>query len=233
METRSVNGTRHEVAAAQVGWGSGLASGDPEVAAAVLALKDAQQVRRDAHVRREAAHEDRIALQLRQVDKLRELAGNALWSGVFQAAIGVASSVAAFAQGLSQVQIGEAERQLLPLQQELGACKAAGLTARVAQLKPDVALQGAAIEALGRTAACSGAAAAGLGALSQADPVRIASAGLERDKAALQVEIERASQLGDLAGEAMAEASRRQGSLLTLMQRAGEARAQAEAAATR
>lgn len=232
MEASRV-GTVGRESAARVGWGAGLEAGDPETVAAVVAFKDAQQARRDARVRREAAHQERVSLQQRQVDKLRELAGNALWSGMFQAAVGVATSATSVAGGLSGIAAARAERQLETAARTVPVCKAGGFVESGGATGGALAKQTEGVDGLRRAGTWSDAAGKMLGALAQGDPLRIASAGVEREKAALQVDLERANQRAETASEALAEANRQQGSVLGLLQRTGEARAQGWAAAVR
>lgn len=233
METNRAAAGRAGAASSPGAWGLNLQSGDAEVVAAVLALKDTQKTRQEARARREAAQTDRIALYQAQADKLRSMAGNAIWSGVYQAAVGLASSAVSLAKGLNDIEVGKAERALGLKQQGLGLAKAGGHADVVSGLERQVADRTKALADLQLGSACSEAAGRLLSGAAQVDPLRTASQGLEADRAQQQVEIERSSQRADAAAEALSEANRQQGSLMGLMQRAGELRAQAEAAALR
>ncbi|MBK8481371.1 MAG: hypothetical protein IPL40_09390 [Proteobacteria bacterium] len=232
MESSSI-GAAGRAAAGPLGLGAGIAGSDPEVVAAVVALKDAQQARRDARAQRAEAHHERIALQEGQVAKLRELAGNALWSGVFQAAVGVAASAASVKSGLNDLAAARAEGELGSLAQVRLDSKLAEPLGAGAPVGGPLDPQVEAIKDLRTASAWSNGAGKMLDALARVDPLRIASAGVEREKAAGQVEIERASQRAETASDALAEANRQQGSLIGLLQRVGEARAQGWAAVAR
>lgn len=65
---------------------------DTEACAMAQALIDANQSRKAAQQRRDAAANDRIDLMERAADKLRQMGRNSVWSGVLQATAGVAGA---------------------------------------------------------------------------------------------------------------------------------------------
>jgi len=67
---------------------------DAGTAAAILMHEDARQSKQmNRTLRREAQH-DRIELMKQAADKLREAAGDALWSGIVKGALGLAAAAA-------------------------------------------------------------------------------------------------------------------------------------------
>jgi len=182
-----------------------LTTEDAATAAALVAHEDARRSGELAREERRAARADRLG-ELRQVaDKLRELAGCALGSALWQGGLTMA---AAGLQGTACLKKLEAQ--------------------------PDAAgrLQGAALHAASGASRLDGA-ARWLEARPRADPLSVAQGQVAVSRQEHEVAAEQAGNRAQDAGETLAEAQRLQASCSGSLQKLEDARHAALLAATR
>ena len=218
-----------------------------EARLAGLAAEDAADSRRQSQLQRESAQQDRVQLLRQAADKLREMAGNAIWQGVVSGAAMAASAAMQAGSGFltdKLTKASDAAKNSGTQKAVADSAKkaAADSTKKVAQdavtdkantvannASTDKAnvldatkLQSAHDARIQWLAAVSKAADA-VG-VTGAAPFQASTARLQAEKQDLETDAEQASARAQAASDDVSEAQRMQGSMTSLMQKMLESR---------
>jgi hypothetical protein len=98
-----------------------LSQAGPEARLAIIACDDAQKSREAASLERARAQKDRLQLLRKGAQKLREMAGNVLWSSIYQGALGAAATIAGCRAGVATEESTKALSQALAKGSEAAA----------------------------------------------------------------------------------------------------------------
>jgi hypothetical protein len=183
-----------------------LATTDSATAAAILAREDARKTAELARASREQAQQSHVAAMKRAADKLREMAGDALGSALWQGLSGVASAALSAWSAASD------------FQSKTMSLAAGGMKKGAAQAEL------AASNVLRRNAEWIGASASAASGLGRCDPFAVS----QQQKAVQKQELDAQGQIeayvAQAEGETCSEAQRLEGSLTQLVQKIDEAR---------
>lgn len=200
--------------------------GDAQAMALAIALYDAKKSREQASASRDAAYRDRIDLMHRAADKLRDMAGKTLLSGIVEGLVGIANA------GLSvcgSIEHFEARAELSAAQAEKIRLAAQKIKDSAAIARADQAIKAA--KATNRQASWIEGGAKTLSTIGTANYFRSDNLRTEADKRDLEAQAERAGQRSAQAGDVAAEARRLEQSLQRQLEKLCETRGQAMRAA--
>jgi hypothetical protein len=201
--------------------GAGQDATDVASAVEIAVHQDVRRSEETARSLRQQAQEERIELTKKTVEKLRDMARNALASGIFQGVTGWASAACTVGASLKEFQTAglqiEAEKMRQPLMPI-----ASGLETIKKQIQ-DITKQ----------ARLLGAAGQALSVLGKVDPFSIRQQFQAAEKQELEAEMERCSQRAQEQGDVESAARQGQGSTRDLLQKLHEARHAATMASLR